>query len=319
MRILSGIQPSGDLHIGNYFGAIKQMIEAQNDNEMLIFIANYHAMTSNQKGEILEQNILKAAAAFLSLGIDPNKSIFWLQSDVKEVLELYWILSQFTPMGLLERAHSYKDKIAKGINASHGLFSYPVLMTADILLFDAQIIPVGKDQIQHIEIARDIALKINNEWGEIFTLPKAKIDDEISVIIGTDGSKMSKSYQNTIDIFGDEKVLKKQISSIITDSTDLKDPKDWRKCNVFNIAKLFLDKKGQEDLKIRYEQGGEGYGHFKMYLYDLILDYFKEARQRYHDFLSHPEEIKECFQIGAKKAKNIALQKMQRIYEKIGI
>lgn len=256
MRILTGLQPSGDLHIGNFFGAIKPMIEAQDESEMFIFIANYHAMTSSQNGAVLKQNALKAAAAFLSLGVDPQKSVFWLQSDVKEVLELYWILSQFSPMGLLERAHSYKDKVAKGLPSSHGLFSYPVLMAADILLFDTQIVPVGKDQIQHVEIARDIALKVNNEWGEIFTLPEARVSENVAVVPGTDGAKMSKSYQNTIDIFADEKLRKKQISSIVTDSTPLEEPKNWQDCNIFKIAKLFLSKEKQEELKGRYERGG---------------------------------------------------------------
>lgn len=319
MRILTGLQPSGDLHIGNYFGSIKQMIDLQNDNEMLMFIANYHAFTSSQDGNFLKDNSLKAAAAFLSLGIDPNKSVFWLQSEVKEVLELYWILSQFTPMGLLERAHSYKDKIAKGLNASHGLFSYPVLMAADILLFDANIVPVGKDQIQHVEIARDIALKANNAWGEIFTLPNAKVDEEVAVVLGTDGAKMSKSYKNTIDIFTSEKTLKKQISSITTDSTPLDEPKLWQNCNIFNIAKLFLNKEEQENLKTRYEKGGEGYGHFKMYLNEIINDYFAKAKDDYNAFLSKPDKLKEILEFGANKAKAIAKQKMEKIYEKIGL
>ncbi|TQR34409.1 tryptophan--tRNA ligase [Campylobacter sp. MIT 99-7217] len=319
MRILTGLQPSGDLHIGNFFGAIKPMIEAQDDNEMLIFIANYHAMTSNQNGEILRQNALKAAAAFLALGIDPKKSIFWLQSDVKEVLELYWILSQFTPMGLLERAHSFKDKVAKGLNASHGLFSYPVLMAADILLFDTQLVPVGKDQIQHVEIARDIALKVNNEWGELFTLPEAKINEDLAVVLGTDGAKMSKSYKNTLDIFAPLNTLKKQISSIITDSTPLESPKDWQTCKVFNIAKLFLDEKGTNELKARYERGGEGYGHFKGLLNELMLEYFAKARSEYELLLKEPNKLKELLEFGAKRAKELASVKMQKIYEKIGL
>ncbi|MBZ7960883.1 tryptophan--tRNA ligase [Campylobacter molothri] len=319
MRVLTGIQPSGDLHIGNYFGAIKQMIDTQNTSEMFIFIANYHAMTSLQNGEKLKENSLKAAAAFLSFGINPQKSIFWLQSDVKEVMELYWILSQFTPMGLLERAHSYKDKIAKGLSASHGLFSYPVLMAADILLFDTQLVPVGKDQIQHVEIARDIALKVNNEWGEIFILPEAKINEELAVIVGTDGSKMSKSYKNTIDIFSDDKTLKKQISSIITDSTALEDPKNPEECNVFKIAKLFLDDVGQENLRNRYLKGGEGYGHFKMYLNELVIDYFKEIREKYNELLNKPSYLKEILDFGASKARKVAQEKMQKIYTKIGL
>lgn len=319
MRVLTGIQPSGDLHIGNYFGAIKQMIDTQNTSEMFIFIANYHAMTSLQNGEKLKENSIKAAAAFLSFGIDPQKSVFWLQSDVKEVMEFYWILSQFTPMGLLERAHSYKDKIAKGLSASHGLFSYPVLMAADILLFDTQLVPVGKDQIQHVEIARDIALKVNNEWGEIFILPEAKINEDLAVIVGTDGAKMSKSYKNTIDIFNDDKTLKKQISSIVTDSTALEDPKNPEECNVFKIAKLFLDNEGQENLRNRYLKGGEGYGHFKMYLNELMIDYFKEIREKYNELLNKPSYLKEVLDFGASKARKIAQEKMQKIYTKIGL
>ncbi|MEB2817535.1 tryptophan--tRNA ligase [Campylobacter upsaliensis] len=319
MRILTGLQPSGDLHIGNFFGAIKPMIEAQEASEMFIFIANYHAMTSSQNGAVLKQNTLKAAAAFLSLGVDPQKSVFWLQSDVKEVLELYWILSQFSPMGLLERAHSYKDKVAKGLPSSHGLFSYPILMAADILLFDTQIVPVGKDQIQHVEIARDIALKVNNEWGEIFTLPEARVSENVAVVPGTDGAKMSKSYQNTIDIFAGEKLRKKQISSIVTDSTPLEEPKNWQDCNVFKIAKLFLSKEKQEELKGRYERGGEGYGHFKAYLNELVETYFKEAQENYENYLKEPKKLEEILEFGASKARKIAQNKMQKIYDKIGL
>lgn len=319
MRILTGLQPSGDLHIGNYFGSLKQMIQAQETSDMFIFIANYHAMTTSKNAQNLKENTLKAAAAYLALGIDEQKCTFYLQSDIKEVLELYWILSQFTPMGLLERAHSYKDKIAKGLNASHGLFSYPVLMAADILLFDAKVIPVGKDQIQHVEIARDIALKVNNEWGEIFTLPEARIDENVAVVIGTDGAKMSKSYKNTIDIFADTKTVKKQISAIITDSTPLQDPKKWQDCNVFKLCSLFLNENEQNALKQRYENGGEGYGHFKMYLNELVFDYFKEAKSRYDKFLQNPGQIKEILDFGAKKAKEVAKIKMQKVYEKIGL
>lgn len=317
MRVLTGLQPSGDLHIGNYFGAIRAMIEAQETQDMFIFIANYHAMTSNPKN--LHQNTLKAAAAFLSLGINPEKCTFWLQSDVKEVLELYWFLSQITPMGLLERAHSYKDKIAKGLNATHGLFSYPVLMAADILLYDSELVPVGKDQVQHLEIARDLAMKFNNEFGEIFVLPEAQVSEEVAVVPGTDGAKMSKSYKNTIDIFASAKDSKKQISAIITSSTPLEEPKDWRVCNVFNIAKLFLDEKGQNALKARYEKGGEGYGHFKAYLGELVEDYFAPARAKYQNLLDNPKQIKEILEFGANKVRKIARTKMQQIYEKIGL
>ena len=319
MRILTGLQPSGDLHIGNFFGAIGPMVEAQQDNEMFIFIANYHAMTSLQDGVKLRENSLKAAAAFLSLGVDPQKSVFWLQSDVKEVLELYWILSQFAPVGLLERAHSYKDKVAKGLSASHGLFSYPVLMAADILLFDTQIVPVGKDQIQHVEIARDLALKANNAWGEIFTLPEARVNEAVAVVPGTNGAKMSKSYQNTLDIFSDEKTRKKQISSIVTDSTPLEAPKDWENCKVFKLASLFLDEAGRAELRARYERGGEGYGHFKAHLNELMGGYFAGALERYRALLERPENLREILDFGAARARKIAREKMEKIYAKIGL
>lgn len=317
MRVLTGLQPSGDLHIGNYFGAIAAMIEAQNKQDMFIFIANYHAMTSSPPN--LNENTLKAAAAFLSLGINPEKCTFWLQSDVKEVLELYWFLSQLTPMGLLERAHSYKDKLAKGLNATHGLFSYPVLMAADILLFSSELVPVGKDQVQHLEIARDLAVKFNEKFGETFILPKAQVSEEVAVVVGTDGAKMSKSYKNTIDIFSKAKDLKKQISAIITSSEPLQAPKEWRECNVYKIARLFLDEAGQKALQARYEKGGEGHGHFKAYLNELVENFFAPAREKYENLLKNPKQIEEILEFGAKKAKKIAGEKMQEIYVKIGL
>lgn len=317
MRVLTGLQPSGDLHIGNYFGAIAAMIEAQNKQDMFIFIANYHAMTSSPPN--LNENTLKAAAAFLSLGINPEKCTFWLQSDIKEVLELYWFLSQLTPMGLLERAHSYKDKLAKGLNATHGLFSYPVLMAADILLFSSELVPVGKDQVQHLEIARDLAVKFNEKFGETFILPKAQVSEEVAVVVGTDGAKMSKSYKNTIDIFSKAKDLKKQISAIITSSEPLQAPKEWRECNVYKIARLFLDEAGQKALQARYEKGGEGHGHFKAYLNELVENFFAPAREKYENLLKNPKQIEEILEFGAKKAKKIAGEKMQEIYAKIGL
>lgn len=317
MRVLTGLQPSGDLHIGNYFGAIAAMIEAQNKQDMFIFIANYHAMTSSPPN--LNENTLKAAAAFLSLGINPEKCTFWLQSDVKEVLELYWFLSQLTPMGLLERAHSYKDKLAKGLNATHGLFSYPVLMAADILLFSSELVPVGKDQVQHLEIARDLAVKFNEKFGETFILPKAQVSEEVAVVVGTDGAKMSKSYKNTIDIFSKAKDLKKQISAIITSSEPLQAPKEWRECNVYKIARLFLDEAGQKALQARYEKGGEGHGHFKAYLNELVENFFAPAREKYENLLKNPKQIEEILEFGANKAKKIARAKMQEIYAKIGL
>ena len=319
MRVLTGLQPSGALHVGNYFGSIRQMKQLQDNSDLFIFIANYHALTSLKDGEALKANTLDAAINFLSLGIDPNKSTFWLQSDIKEVLELYWILSSYTPMGLLERAHSYKDKVAKGIAANHALFSYPVLMAADILLYDSQIVPVGKDQIQHVEITRDIAIKFNNEFGDILTIPEFKVDENVATVPGIDGAKMSKSYGNTIDIFCTGKQLKKTTGKIVTDSTPLEDPKDYSTCNVFALAKLFLDENGQEELADRYKKGGEGYGHFKMYLKELIWDYFEPARIKREYYLAHNDEVRDILNDGAKKARAIATKKIEVIKDKVGI
>ncbi len=319
MRVLTGLQPSGALHIGNYFGSIRQMKELQDSSDLFIFIANYHALTSLKDSKALKENTLDAAINFLSLGIDPDKSTFWLQSDVKEVLELYWILSSFTPMGLLERAHSYKDKVAKGLTPNHALFSYPVLMAADILLYDSQIVPVGKDQIQHVEITRDIAIKFNNEFGDILTMPQFKVDEEVATVPGIDGAKMSKSYGNTIDIFCTNKALKKATGKIVTNSTPIEEPKDYATCNVFALAKLFLDESEQEELKQRYQNGTEGYGHFKMYLKELIWDYFGPARDKREYYLNHKDEVRDILHTGAKKARKLAVEKMEIIKEKVGI
>lgn len=319
MRVLTGIQPSGALHLGNYFGAIKQMLDLQEKSDLFIFIANYHALTSLRDGKALKANTLDCAINFLSLGIDPNKTTFWAQSDVKEVLELYWILSGYTPMGLLERAHSYKDKVAKGIGANHSLFSYPVLMAADILLYDSQIVPVGKDQIQHVEMTRDIAIKFNNDFGDILKIPEFKVDEEVATVPGLDGAKMSKSYGNTIDIFCTEKELKKATSKIVTDSTPMEEPKDFATCNIYALAKLFLENDEVVALQERYTKGGEGYGHFKAYLSGLIWDYFAEARDKRAYYLSHENEVFDILENGANKAKSIATQKMQLIREVVGI
>lgn len=318
-RVLTGIQPSGALHLGNYFGAIKQMKDLQDSSDLFIFIANYHALTSLKDGKALKANTLDAAINFLALGIDPKKATFYAQSDVKEVLELYWILSGYTPMGLLERAHSYKDKVSKGIAANHSLFSYPVLMAADILLYDAQVVPVGKDQIQHVEMTRDIAIKFNNDNGDILTIPEFKVAEEVATVPGLDGAKMSKSYGNTIDIFQSEKQLKKVVGKVVTDSTPLEEPKDWESCNVFALAKLFLDEDGQKELQKRYEKGGEGYGHFKMYLKELIWDYFKEAREKREHYLNNTNEVHDILDEGAAKASVLAKEKMKIIRDAVGI
>ncbi|QSZ42702.1 tryptophan--tRNA ligase [Sulfurimonas aquatica] len=319
MKVLTGIQPSGDLHIGNYFGSIKQMVDAQKESETFAFIANYHAMSSGNGGEKLAKLTMQTATDFLSLGIDPNKSTFWVQSDVKEVLELYWILSAFTPMGLLERAHSYKDKTAKGISANHSLFSYPVLMAADILLYSPEIVPVGKDQIQHVEIARDIAVKFNNEYGDILTIPDFKVQEEVQTVPGTDGQKMSKSYGNTVNIFGEEKKQLKTIKKIVTENVALEEPKEFANCNVYNMAKLFLEGENLTTLEKRYQQGGEGHGHFKIYLAEVMWEYFREYREKRDYYMAHQDEVREILKQGALKASSIALPMIEKLRTATGI
>jgi len=319
MRLLTGIQPSGDLHIGNYFGSIKQMVEAQKTNETFAFVANYHAMSSGNGGEKLAKLTMQTATDFLALGIDPEKSTFWIQSDVKEVLELYWVLSAFTPMGLLERAHSYKDKTAKGINANHSLFSYPVLMAADILLFSPDIVPVGKDQIQHVEIARDIAIKFNNEYGDILKIPEFRIQEEVATVPGIDGQKMSKSYGNTVNIFGEEKKQLKTIKKIVTENVAMEDPKEFIDCNVYNMVKLFLNETELISLQNRYNAGGEGHGHFKLYLAEVMWDYFSDFRIKREHYMNNQEEVREILTLGAQKASAVSAEMIEKIRTATGI
>ena len=319
MRVLTGIQPSGDLHIGNYFGSIKQMVEAQEQSQTFAFIANYHAMTSVSEGKKLSSLTMQCATDFLALGIDPNRSVFWVQSDVKEVLELYWALSSFTPMGLLERAHSYKDKTAKGFATNHSLFSYPVLMAADILLFGSEVVPVGKDQIQHVEFARDIAIKFNNQYGDILTIPEFRVQEEVATVPGIDGQKMSKSYGNIVNIFGEEKSQLKTIKKIVTENVAMEEPKEYETCNVYNMAKLFLEGENLLALQERYKKGGEGHGHFKVYLAEVMWEYFKDFRQKREYFETHQEEVREILQAGAAKAREAALPTIEKIRSVTGI
>jgi tryptophanyl-tRNA synthetase len=319
LRILSGIQPSGTIHIGNYFGMIKKMVESQNDGELFAFIASYHALTSVKDKEFLEKNIFEAAVNFLALGMDPEKSTFWVQHDVKEVLELYWLLSNHTSMGLLERAHSYKDKTTRGIQANHGLFSYPVLMAADILLFDSNIVPVGRDQIQHVEMTRDIATSFNHTYGNILVLPESKVDEVVATVPGTDGAKMSKSYNNTIDMFGPAKTIKKQVMGIVTDSRELDEPKEWENCNIYTLSKLFMNENELTSLRQRYATPGEGYGHFKMTLLEKINAHFEPYAQKREHLLNNPKEVKDVLAYGAAKAKKIAAAKMEIIRDAVGL
>ncbi|PLX93404.1 MAG: tryptophan--tRNA ligase [Desulfuromonas sp.] len=319
MRVLSGIQPSGSLHLGNYFGMMRKMIEYQQESELFCFIANYHAMTSVSDGKALAKGTLEAAANFLALGMDPEKSTFWVQSDLPEVQELTWILSNFTPMGLLERCHSYKDKVARGIHANHGLFAYPVLMSADILLFQSDKVPVGKDQKQHVEVTRDIAMKVNNVWGEVFTLPEPEIDDHVATVPGLDGQKMSKSYGNTIDLFLDDKALRKQVMRIVTDPTPVEEPKNPDTCNVFQIYRLFLDAEGQAALRRRYEAGGMGYGEVKQELFETIRDTFAPFAERRRELLADADGLRKVLAQGAEKARYVANKTMRKVRKKSGI
>lgn len=319
MRVLTGIQASGKLHLGNYFGAMKPMVELQEEHELFTFIANYHSLTSSKDAETLRQYTIDAAVDYLSVGIDPNKTTFWVQSHMPEVLELYWILSKFTPMGLLERAHSYKDKVAKGIPASHALFSYPVLMAADILILDTEKVPVGKDQIQHVEMTRDIATKFNNEYGELFILPEHLVQEEVATIPGIDGQKMSKSYDNAIDLFMDEKPLQKRCNKIISSSTPLGEPLEYEGDNIYALASLFLNAEEKLELQARYKSGKEGYGHFKKYLKELIWEELGEAREKREYYLSHIDEVNDILAQGAKKASAIASAKMEKVKAAVGL
>jgi len=319
MRVLTGIQASGKLHIGNYFGAMKPMIDLQENNELFTFIANYHSLTTSKDAQTLKQYTIDAAIDYLSIGIDPTKTIFWVQSHVPEVLELYWILSKFTPMGLLERGHSYKDKVARGIAANHALFSYPVLMAADILMLDTEVVPVGKDQIQHVEMTRDIATKFNNEYGDIFTLPEHQVAPDLATIPGIDGQKMSKSYDNTIELFMEEKALQKRCNKIISSSTPLGEPLEHEDDIIFTLASLFLNSRERLELQFRYHSGKEGYGHFKKYLKELIWEELGEAREKREYYLSHMDEVHDILAMGAKKASSIASAKMQKVRDAIGL
>ncbi|MFO7577017.1 MAG: tryptophan--tRNA ligase [Pelovirga sp.] len=319
MRILSGIQPSGSLHLGNFFGMMQKMIAYQEQEDLFCFIANYHAMTSLSDGEVLAAGTLEAAANFIALGLDPEKSTFWVQSDLPEVQELTWILSNFTPMGLLERCHSYKDKVAQGIKPNHGLFAYPVLMTADILLFQSDRVPVGKDQKQHLEVARDVAIKINNEYGDIFTVPEAEIDEDVATVPGLDGRKMSKSYGNTIDLFIAEKALRKQVMRIVTDPTPVEEAKDPDRCNIFQIYRLFLDRQGVMELRQRYLTPGLRYGDVKQELFETVRDFFAPYAERRRELLADPQGLRKTLRQGAEKARAAAAQTLADIRKKSGL
>ena len=317
MRVLSGIQPSGDLHLGNYFGMMKRMIEYQRNQELFCFIVNFHALTSVFDADRLRHQTREAVRDFLALGLDPEKSIFWVQSDVPEVTELTWLLSNVTGMGLLERSHSYKDKLAKGIPASNGLFTYPVLMAADILGYGANLVPVGKDQKQHLEIARDIALRFNNTYGETFVVPEPDIEDELATIPGLDGQKMSKSYGNTIEIFSDEASLKQKIMTLKTDSTPVNEPKPIEGNILFSLYSLFLDDYGKEGLKDRFLTPGLKYGEVKKELFETIWEYFAPYREKRAKISK--EDVVEVMKKGAEKARAVITEYLDRARHNVGV
>jgi tryptophanyl-tRNA synthetase len=319
MRILSGIQPSGKLHIGNYFGMMKPAIELQQQGEAYLFIANYHAMTSVQDAAALRAMTTEVALDFLACGIDPDKTAFYRQSDVPEVHELAWLLSTLCPMGLLERCHSYKDKIAKGVAASHGLFAYPVLMAADILAVNSDVVPVGRDQKQHVEVTRDLAIRFNNTFGEVFTIPEPSIRENVAVVPGVDGQKMSKSYDNTIEIFSEGKLLKKRVMKIVTDSRELEEPKDPDTCNVFALYKLFATEEEQADLADRYRAGGMGYGSAKTELLEKINDHFEPMRRKRAALADDMGYVEEVLRSGAERASILARETLSKARQAVGL
>jgi tryptophanyl-tRNA synthetase len=319
MRILSGIQPSGIVHIGNYFGMMRPAIALQAEGEALYFIANYHALTSLKDPATLREHGRRVAIDFLACGLDPERAALFRQSDVPQVTELAWILSTIAPMGLLERAHSYKDKVARGMNASAGLFTYPVLMAADILIYDSDIVPVGKDQKQHIEITRDLAVKMNETFGEVFKLPEARIQAATETVPGIDGQKMSKSYGNTIDIFGDEKEMRKRVMSIVTDSSPVEAPKDPDSSTIFQLYSMFATKKETAVIRDAFRRGGTGYGDFKKQLFAKLWDYFEPMRKRRTEILADPRYVDGVLERGAQRANKVADEVMARVREAVGL
>jgi len=320
MRILSGIQPTGRFHWGNYFGAIRQYIELQgNRDEAFYFIANLHALTTVRDRTLLKRYTFEAAADLMALGLDPDRATLFVQSDVPEVSELCWLLMTGAPMGLLERCHAYKDKKAKGLSADAGLFAYPVLMAADILIYDSDLVPVGEDQGQHVEVCRDLAASFNYAFGETFVLPKAKILDSSARVPGTDGEKMSKSYGNTLDVFEEPKTLRKQIMRIVTDSRPMEQPKEPGTDHLFQLYSLFADDAGREEMAAKYRRGGFGYGEVKKALADLAVDYFAEARRRRTELEAHPERVRDALAEGAARARAKAAEVLLRAQRACGV
>ncbi len=318
--ILSGIQPSGKLHLGNYFGAIRQHLDFQEKGKAFYFIANYHSLTSVQDGKRLREYTFDVALDYLALGMDPEKCTFFAQSDVPQVLELAWILGTLTPVSMMERGVSYKDKVAQGLQPNIGLFTYPILQAADILIYHSDVVPVGADQKQNIEISRDLAARFNRIFGgEYLRIPEPYIVESVATVPGIDGRKMSKSYDNTIDIFDSGKTLKKKVMAVVTDSTPLEDPKDPDACNVYALIRLFAGEEKNAEIRGKYQSGGFGYGHAKKELLTLIGDYFSEARVRREKLAGDPDTVWDMLREGGRKARERAETVMGPIREATGI
>ncbi len=321
MRFLTGLQPSGQLHIGNYFGAILPAVQLQHKGEAFYFIANYHAMTTMSSPQALRDNTRSLAVDFLACGLDPQKAVFFVQSAVPEVNELAWILSTVCPMGLLERCHSYKEKMARGIAATHALFAYPALMAADILLYDSDAVPVGKDQKQHLEVTRDLAGKMNEAFGPgLFKLPEPIISESTAVVPGLDGQKMSKSYGNALPIFGEEKEVRKLINKkIVTDATPLEAPKPTENSIILALYKLFASPEDYNNMVLHHQTGGWGYGQFKKELFDAYWEYFRKPREQRAWLLEHPEFVDDVLRSGAARAREEAAKTLSRVRKAVGI
>ena len=320
MRILSGIQPSGALHLGNYFGMMRPAIELQNQGDAYYFIANYHSMTSLFDAEKRRGYTRDVALDFLACGLDPERCVFFKQSDVPEHTELMWLLTTLTPMGLLERCHSYKDKLAKGISPNHGLFAYPVLMAADILIYDSKVVPVGKDQKQHVEVTRDIAIKFNSLYGDTFVIPEPQIREDVAVVPGTDGQKMSKSYGNTIEIFGPEKPLRKKVMSLVMDSRDIDEPKpDADKNIAVQLLKLVAEPDVAKDCEDQLRAGGYGYGHLKKALFEAYWNYFEPMRKKREELANNLDYVQEVLTKGAENARKVAVEVNNRAKKACGL
>jgi len=319
MRVLSGIQPSGKLHLGNYFGAMRPQIELQAEHECFYFIANYHALTSLTDPRAMAELTMEVAMGYLALGLDPKRTVFFRQSDVPEVTELAWILNCVTPMALLQRCHAYKDKVAQGLAPNTGLFTYPVLQAADILIYRSRLVPVGQDQKQHVEVAQDIQGKFNQIYGDILVRPEPLIREEVAVVPGIDGRKMSKSYDNAIELFVPDKEVRKNVMSIVTDSTPVEAPKDPGRCNVMALLRLFADPAERAEWEDRYRRGGTGYGEAKKRLFELFMERLGPARARYDELNKNRDHVEEVLTEGGRRARAVAAEVMDDVRKATGI